>query len=97
MKLIRCKMCGDIVNLCKEEWRKCMCRASGGQYKDDNQNAMVGGMCEVIAIRNDFFEYDSFSKERQEDNRDRIIQGEYEGDTQITRLKSSRKPRKKLE
>lgn len=96
MKLIRCKWCGDVVNLCREEWRKCMCKASGGQYKDDNQIAVVGGKCEVIAIRNDFFNYEPFSKERQEGERDKILQGEYEGDKQIIRLKSSRRPRKNL-
>lgn len=89
-------MCGDIVGLCKEEWRKCMCRASGGQYKEDNQNVVVGGKCEVIAIRNDFFEYEPFCEERSLEGRDRLIQGEYEGDTQITRISSSRKPNKRL-
>lgn len=96
MKLIRCTWCGDVVNLCKEEWRKCMCKASGGQYKADNQNAVVGGKCEVIGIRNDFFEYEPHTIEREKEERNIILQGEYEGDTQITRIKSSRKPRKDL-
>ena len=96
MKLIRCLWCGDVVNLCKEQWRKCACKASGGQYKSDNQHAVVGGKCEVIAIRNDFFEHAPHSKEREQEGRNIVLQGEYEGDTQITRLKSSRKPRKSL-
>lgn len=96
MKLIRCKWCGDVVNLCKEEWRKCACKASAGQYKSDNQHAVVGGKCEVIAIRNDFFEFEPHSADREKEERNIILQGEYEGDTQITRLKSARKPRKSL-
>jgi len=96
MKLIRCVYCNDVVRLVKEEWRKCLCKESGGQYKEDNQNAVVGGKCEVIGIRNDFFEYEPHSKEREEEGRDRLLQGEYGGDEQITRIKSSRKPRKDL-
>ena len=89
MKLIRCNECGDVINLCKEEWRRCYCKESGGQYNEDNQTVIVGGKCEVIGIRNDYFEYKPFSKEREEDNRDRIIQGEYPGDIQITRIESA--------
>jgi hypothetical protein len=94
MKLIRCQYCNDVVRLVKEEWRKCLCKESGGQYNEDDQTVTVGGKCEVFGIRNDFFEYEPFSKERSEDNRDIIIQGEYEGDLQIKRVKSSRKPKK---
>lgn len=88
MKLIRCKLCGDVVALCKEEWRMCMCKESGGQYNENNQTAVVGGRCEVIGIRNDYFEHEPFSKEREEDNRNVILQGEYEGDTEIKRIKT---------
>ena len=93
MKLIRCKYCNDVVRLVKQEWRKCICKASGGQYLPDDQNAIVGGHCEIIGIRNDYFDYEPFSKEREEEGRDRIIQGEYEGDEEIIRVKSARKPR----
>ena len=88
MKLIRCNECGDVVNLCKEVWRRCYCKESGGQYTQGNQTVIVGGRCEVIGIRNDYFDYKPFSKEREEDNRDRILQGEYPGDIQITRIES---------
>ena len=95
MKLIRCKYCNDVVRLVKEEWRKCICKESGGQYRSDDQTAIVGGNCEVIGIRNDFFDYEPFSKEREQYDRNKIIQGEYKGDDQITRLKSPKKPRQK--
>jgi hypothetical protein len=94
MKLIRCKECNDVIRLVKEEWRRCLCKESGGQYNGDDQTVIVGGKCEVFGIRNDFFEYEPFSNERTLDNRDRLIQGEYEGDLQIRRVKSSRKPRR---
>jgi len=86
MKLIRCQYCNDVIRLCKEEWRMCLCGESGGRYNEDNQTVVVSGKCEVFGIRNDFFEYEPFSKERREDNRDRLIEGEYEGDKQITRI-----------
>jgi hypothetical protein len=96
VKLIRCNECGDVINLCKEEWRRCYCKESGGQYNEDNQTVIVGGKCEVIGIRNDYFDYKPFSKERTEDNRNIILQGEYEGDLEVKRVKSSRKPRLNL-
>lgn len=95
MKLIRCGECGDVINLCKEEWRMCLCGESGGQYNEDNQTAIVGGKCEVFGIRNDFFEYAPFSKERREHDRDRLVQGEYAGDAQIHRVESPKKPKDK--
>jgi len=97
MKLIRCRWCGDVVCLYKEEWRKCLCKASGGQYNEDNQTVTVGGKCEVIGIRNDYFDYEPFTEERNREGRNVIIQGEYEGDKEVKRVKSSRKPRKKRE
>lgn len=73
----------------------CLCGESGGRYNEDNQTAVVGGRCEVFGIRNDFFDYEPFSKERREDNRDRLIEGEYKGDEQIKRVKSPKKPKDK--
>jgi len=96
MKLIRCKDCNDVVRLVMQEWRKCLCKESGGQYNEDDQTALVGGNCEVIGIRNDYFNYEPFSEERNKEQRNVILQGEYNGDTQIKRKKTSRKPRKKL-
>ena len=93
MKLIRCKYCNDVVRLVKQEWRKCICKASGGQYLQDDQRAVVGGCCEVIGIRNDYFEHAPFSAEREQEGRGIIIQGEYAGDAEIIRVKSARKPR----
>lgn len=86
MKLIRCQYCNDLIRLVKEEERVCLCKESGGRYNEDDQTAVIWGKCEVIGIRNDFFEYEPFSKERSEENRDRIIQGEYEGDIEIKRI-----------
>lgn len=96
-KLIRCKNCEDIVRLVHTKWRKCECGQSGGQYNDDLLSATVGGNCEVIGIRNDFFQSKPFSKKRDEDGKNGIIQGEYEGDTQIHRIKSADGPKLKTE
>lgn len=74
----------------------CLCGESGGQYNEDNQTAVVGGKCEVFGIRNDFFDYEPFSRERREDNRDRLIEGEYDGDEQIKRVESPKKSKDKF-
>ncbi len=95
MKLIRCKECNDVVRLVHIEWRKCDCGESGGQYNDDLLSATVGGNCEVIGIRNDFFE--KSREDRVSEHIDSIIQGEYNGDLQINRIESSNGPKLKME
>lgn len=97
MKLIRCNKCEDVVRLIEREWRNCDCGKSGGQYNEDMISATIGGDCEVIGLRNDFFKEKPFSKKRGEDGKNIIIQGEYLGDNQIYRIKSSKGPRLKIE
>ena len=100
-KLIRCKECEDIVRLVHTKWRKCECGKSGGQYNDDLMSATVGGDCEVIGLRNDYFIAKPFSKEREKkDDKgplSQIIQGEYNGDVQIHRIESGDGPKLKME
>ncbi len=96
-KLIRCKKCEDIVRLVHTKWRKCECGKSGGQYNDDLMSATVGGDCEVIGLRNDYFAAKPFSKKRGEDGLGHIIQGEYGGDVQIHRIESGDGPKLKME
>jgi len=95
-KLIRCKKCEDIVRLIHTKWRKCECGESGGQYNDDLITATVGGNCEIIGLRNDFFAAKPFSKKRNEKGLNNIIEGEYDGDTQIHRIESSDGPKLKM-
>jgi hypothetical protein len=97
MKLIKCNTCGDVVRLVHTEWRKCECGKSGGQYNDDMISATIGGDCEVIGLRNDFFKEKPFSNKRSEDGKNAIIQGEYLGDNQIHRIKSSDGPKLKMD
>jgi hypothetical protein len=94
MKLIRCKTCEDVVRLIHTEWRKCYCGKSGGQYNDDLLSATVGGNCEVIGIRNDFFT--ESKKNRFKEHRNVLILGEYIGDTQIHRINSPKGPKLKM-
>jgi hypothetical protein len=96
-KLIRCKECEDIVRLVHTKWRKCECGKSGGQYNDDMISATVGGDCEVIGLRNDYFTKKPFSKARGNNELNAIIQGEYDGDVQIHRIKSGDGPKLKME
>ena len=96
MKLIRCKKCEDVVRLVHTEWRQCDCKKSGGQYNDDMISATVGGDCEVIGLRNDYFELKPFSKARNKDGLNGIIQGEYLGDVQIHRIISAKGPKLKM-
>ena len=93
MKLVRCNNCEDVVRLVHTEWRQCDCKKSGGQYNDDKISATVGGDCEVIGIRNDFF-----SKPKK-DRKDvsAIIQGEYDGDVQIHRIESGDGPKLEMD
>lgn len=66
----------------------------GGQYNGTTMSATVGGNCEVIGIRNDFFE--SKIEDRVKDGRNQIIQGEYLGDVQIHRIISPDGPALKM-
>ncbi len=95
MKLIRCKNCEDVVRLVHTDWRQCDCGKSGGQYNDDLISATVGGDCEVIGIRNDFFTLSK--KARTKDAVNCIIQGEYLGDVQIYRIISGNGPKLKMD
>lgn len=97
MKLIRCDKCEDVVRLIEREWRVCDCGKSGGQYNEDMITATIGGDCEVIGLRNDFFNEKPFSKKRGEDGKNNIIQGEYLGDDQIHRIKSGKGPRLEMD
>ena len=72
------------------------CGESGGQYNDDLMSATVGGNCEVIGLRNDFFALKPFSKKRDDKDLNTIIQGEYDGDVQIHRIKSGDGPKLKM-
>jgi hypothetical protein len=95
VKLIRCNTCEDVVRLVHTKWKTCECGKSGGQYNDDLISATIGGDCEVIGLRNDFFKEQPFSKKRN--GKDVIIQGEYLGDNQIHRIKSGKGPKLKME
>lgn len=95
MKLIRCKSCNDVVRLIHTKWRTCECGQSGGQYNGLTMSATVGGNCEVIGIRNDYFEFEPFSEGRKD--KDMILQGEYLGDVQIYRIESGSGPNLKME
>jgi hypothetical protein len=101
MKLIKCNKCGDVARLVHTKWRTCECGKSGGQYNADMISATVGGDCEVIGLRNDYFEAKPFSKARdKKDDKGQInsiIQGEYLGDVQIHRIKSGDGPRLKMD
>ena len=101
MKLIRCNNCEDVVRLIETKWRKCECGKSGGQYNGDSLSATIGGDCEVIGIRNDFFATKPFSKARNESDdkgqKNVIIQGEYEGDVQLHRIESGDGPKLKMD
>ena len=100
MKLIRCNQCGDVARLIHTKWRQCECGKSGGQYNDDMISATVGGDCEVIGLRNDYFELKPFSKARTKTDDlgmiNGIIQGEYLGDVQIHRIISGKGPKLKM-
>jgi hypothetical protein len=95
MKLIRCNNCDDVVRLVHTKWKTCECGKSGGQYNDDLISATIGGDCEVIGLRNDYFKEKPFSKKRND--KATIIQGEYLGDDQIHRIKSPKGPKLKME
>jgi len=95
MKLIRCKKCEDVVRLVHTEWRQCDCKKSGGQYNDDMISATIGGECEVIGIRNDWF--NGTKKDRGDKKLNLIIQGEYDGDVQIHRIESGNGPKLKMD
>lgn len=97
MKLVKCNQCGDVTRLIHTKWRQCECGKSGGQYNDDMISATVGGDCEVIGLRNDYFELKPFSKDRNKDGLNAIIQGEYENDVQIHRIKSPKGPKLKMD
>ena len=105
MKLIYCNKCRDVIRLIQENWRKCYCGKSGGQYNDDLVTATVGGSCKVFGIANPFF-----SKEFQKAKNKQYVRwkygygyestdiwyGEYKNDTQVFRIKSPNGPKLKM-
>lgn len=55
MKLLFCPACHDTFGLRAEQWRRCVCGASGGQYNRDKETATIGGKARVFGIGNPFF------------------------------------------
>ena len=102
MKLIRCKICNDVVRLVHTHWRMCDCGACGGQYNVDMLSATVGGDCDVVGISNIFFddEYNSLTEKEKNKFKKKIKHPPCEiwfggsfNDEQIFRIKSSKGPR----
>ena len=56
MKLLACPVCHDVLGLLGQEWRICLCGASGGQYNADLMTATVGGAARVFGVGNPFFD-----------------------------------------
>lgn len=55
MKLLFCPACHDAFSLRPEQWRRCRCGASGGQYNRDKETATIGGRARVFGVGNPFF------------------------------------------
>lgn len=54
MKLIHCRICGDVVAL-RLEPRTCICGQSGGHYKEDRLHAVISGPCVPLGFANGSF------------------------------------------
>lgn len=52
MKLIFCPECKDIRKLIRHEWRRCSCKASGGQYESNGWHAKIAGKAIALGINN---------------------------------------------
>ncbi len=106
MKLIRCKVCNDVVRLVAKKWRMCDCGKSGGQYNKDMMSATVAGECDIVGISNLFFddEFRKLSEKEKVKFRKKINHhwceiwyGEMEGDEQILRIKNPKGPRLRMD
>jgi hypothetical protein len=107
MKLLFCPDCHDVHGLVMQEWRKCLCGESGGQYNSDGMTATVGGKARVFGVGNPFFDplyvyiqdtdLNHGLKKMQKDlyghNKGDCWWGEYEGDKQIFRIQDAEGPR----
>lgn len=106
MKILYCQICGDVLGLLGQEWRKCVCGDSGGQYNADCMTATVGGKARVFGVGNPFFSelYPYTTPETRKEMRKRFYGqpdtdawwGEYPGDVQIFRIQSPDGPRLKV-
>jgi len=106
MKLLFCPICHDALGLLGQEWRKCICGASGGQYNRDQMTATVGGLARVFGVGNPFFSelYPYTTPETRREMRKKYYGqpdtdawwGEYPGDLQIFRIQSPDGPRLKI-
>jgi hypothetical protein len=106
MKLLFCPDCHDAHELIPDEWRMCLCGASGGQYNADGMTATIGGRARVFGVGNTFFNelYPLLGAEAKKMVRQKYFGqetdawwGEYKGDQQIFRIKSAKGPRLKVE
>ena len=102
MKILQCPICRDVVGLLGQEWRKCICGASGGQYNRDLITATLGGRARVFGVANPFFnEMFPFLNEEGKAAMHKKLNyvpidcwwGEYAGDAQIFRIESPDGPR----
>lgn len=103
MKLLFCPDCHDVHGLVMQEWRMCLCGASGGQYNRDGMTATVGGKARVFGVGNPFFNelYSFLAVEGKRKVRQAFYGqpdtdawwGEYDADQQILRIKDANGPR----
>ena len=56
VKLIVCKLCGDVVALRVKKLRSCECGMSWGEYMEDGLHAEIGGQAIAIGFANWSFE-----------------------------------------
>lgn len=106
MKLLFCPDCHDVHGLIMQEWRMCLCGASGGQYNRDGMTATLGGKARVFGVGNPFFNelYPFLDVEGKRKMRAQFYGqpdtdawwGEYEGDQQIFRIVDAKGPRLKV-
>lgn len=106
MKLLYCPLCHDVMGLIQQEWRTCLCGASGGQYNADGMTATIGGRVRIFGVGNPFFNelYPYLESEGKRKMRvDMYGQpdtdawwGEYEGDQQLFRIAKGTGPRLKV-
>ena len=85
-----------------QEWRTCLCGASGGQYNKDGMTATLGGAARVFGVGNTFFNelYPFLDEEGKRKVRLKFFGqptdawwGEYPGDKQIFRIAEAKGPR----
>ena len=105
MKLLFCPDCHDAHELIPDEWRMCLCGASGGQYNADGMTATIGGRARVFGVGNTFFNelYPLLGPDGKKIVRQKYFGqetdawwGEYKGDQQIFRVEEAEGPRLKI-